>query len=81
MAYVLHIPPTLQEIWDTLPAAASWALTHAMAPVCDDPIAATEAFGEDDGVVRTVAVPGAIAVLLLNHQLLRVTVLQITAVS
>ncbi|WP_240926119.1 hypothetical protein [Streptomyces sp. JB150] len=60
-----------------MPAPASEALTLALAAACQDPIAATEPYGEDDGVVRMLITEHAFAVLLIGETLKTVTVLQI----
>lgn len=81
MPYALHVPRVTQVIWDALPPAASEALTLAMAQVCDDPIAATVPYGEDDGVMRHLVLPTVIAVLLVDEPTKRVVVVQITHVE
>ncbi|MFF4604022.1 hypothetical protein ACFY12_15005 [Streptomyces sp. NPDC001339] len=61
-----------------MPPDASVRLSYALAAVCDDLFAATEPYGEDDGVVRSLTTEHAIAVLLIGHQTKVITVLQLS---
>ncbi|MFE5757524.1 hypothetical protein ACFQ7M_19500 [Streptomyces massasporeus] len=81
MIYRLKYDPAAEAVHEAMPPAASEALTLALADVCRDPIGATEPYGEDDGVVRTLVTPEAFAVLLLGHTFQTITVLQITYTS
>lgn len=76
--YKLKYNPAAEAVHDALPQAASEALTLALANACHDPIAATEPYGEDDGVVRMLVTEQAFAVVLVGQAFKTVTVLQIT---
>lgn len=78
MAYRLHVSRPVQAVWDTLPDPASEALTYALAQVCDDPHAITTPYGEDDGIMRTLALPMLVAVLLIDPPSGQVSIVQIT---
>lgn len=78
MFYRLKYDPAAEAVHEAMPAAASEALTVALADACHDPISATEPYGEDDGVVRMLVTEQAFAVLLVGETLKTVTVLQIT---
>ena len=78
MSYRLKYDPAAEAVHDALPSAASEALTLALADTCHDPIAATEPYGEDDGVVRMLVTEHAFAVLLIGETLKTITVLQVT---
>nr|WP_202549040.1 hypothetical protein [Streptomyces sp. SID8352] len=61
-----------------MPTAASEALTLALAEACDDPLAATDPYGVDDGIMRMLVTRHAFAVLLIGHHHKTITVLKIT---
>ncbi|MFF7023008.1 hypothetical protein ACFY97_18645 [Streptomyces klenkii] len=75
--YALHCDATNQAVWDSLPQDASERLTQAIARVCHDPLAATEPYGEDDGIMRTLVLSDLFVVLYLGHQTKTVHVFQI----
>ncbi|MFB7244604.1 hypothetical protein ACFCYX_19350 [Streptomyces populi] len=75
--YRLHYDPAAEAVHEAMPAATSEVLTLALANACHDPIAATEPYGEDDGVVRMIVTEHAFAVLLVGQTLKTITVLQI----
>jgi hypothetical protein len=75
--YRLKYDPAAEAVHEAMPATASEALTLALADACHDPLAATEPYGEDDGVMRMVITGQAFAVLLVGETLKTVTVLQI----
>ncbi|MEU5547933.1 hypothetical protein AB0G85_37450 [Streptomyces sioyaensis] len=60
-----------------MPPDASTQLSYALASACDDPLGATEPYGEDDGIVRVLTTEHAIVVLLIGHQTKVITVLQL----
>lgn len=76
--YRLRYDPAAEAVHEAMPPAASEALTLALADACHDPIAATETYGEDDGVVRMLVTEHAFAVLLVGYQTRTITVLQVT---
>jgi hypothetical protein len=75
--YRLKYDPAAEAVHEAMPPAASEALTLALADACHDPIAASQPYGEDDGVVRMIVTDQALAVLLVGETLKTVTVLQI----
>lgn len=76
--YRLKYDPAAEAVHEAMPPAASETLTLALADACHDPLAATEPYGEDDGVMRMIVTQQAFAVLLVGNTLKIVTVLQIT---
>lgn len=78
MTYRLKYDPAAEAVHEAMPAAASEALTLALADACHDPIAATVPYGDvEDEVVRMVVTEQAFAVLLVGQALKTITVLQI----
>ncbi|MGC2997170.1 hypothetical protein ACPF8X_01865 [Streptomyces sp. G35A] len=75
--YRLKYDPAAEAVHEAMPAPASEALTLALADACRDPEAATQPYGENDGVVRMLITEQAFAVLLVGETLKTVTVLQI----
>jgi hypothetical protein len=75
--YRLKYDPAAEAVHEAMPPAASETLTLALADACHDPIAATQPYSEDDGVVRMIVTEQAFAVLLVGHTLKTITVLQI----
>lgn len=78
MPYKLRVDDVLQLVWDALPLASSVELTNALIAVCEDPLGTTVPYGEDDGVMRTLALKSVLVVLLITHGTGHVRVLQIT---
>jgi hypothetical protein len=76
--YRLKYDPAAEAVHEAMPPAASETLTLALADACHDPIAATQPYGEDDGVVRMLVTEHAFAVLLVGYQTRTITVLQVT---
>jgi hypothetical protein len=76
--YRLKYDPAVEAVHEAMPPAASETLTLALADACYDPIAVTEPYGEDDGVVRMLVTEQAFAVLLVGNTLKTITVLQVT---
>ncbi|MGE7437979.1 hypothetical protein [Kitasatospora sp. NPDC001175] len=81
MPYILRVDEVLQHAWDALPPSASAELTNAMINVCEDPLGATTPYGEDDGVMRTLALQSVMAVLMITHATRHVRILQITHIG
>ncbi|MER5665291.1 hypothetical protein [Streptomyces mirabilis] len=77
MIYRLQYDPAAEAVHEAMPPAASETLTLALADACHDPIAATEPYGKDDGVMRMIVTEQAFAVLLVGNTLKTITVLQI----
>lgn len=78
MSYRLKYDPAAEAVHEAMPQAASEALTLALAAACQDPLDATQPYGEDDGVVRMLITEQAFAVLLIGQQTKTITVLQVT---
>ncbi|AJP04761.1 hypothetical protein TU94_28260 [Streptomyces cyaneogriseus subsp. noncyanogenus] len=76
--YRLKYDPAAEAVHEAMPSAASETLTVALADACHDPLAATQPYGEDDGVVRMLVTEQAFAVLLIGDTLKTITVLQVT---
>lgn len=76
--YRLKYDPAAEAVHEAMPSAASEALTLALADACHDPLAATQPYGEDDGIVRMLVTSTAFAVLLIGYQTKAITVLQVT---
>lgn len=76
--YRLKYDPAAEAVHESMPTAASEALTLALAAACHDPIAATQPYGEDDGIMRMIVTEHAFAVLLAGHQTRTLTILQVT---
>jgi hypothetical protein len=76
--YRLKYDSAAEAVHEAMPSAVSEALTLALADACHDPIAATQPYGEDDGVVRMIVTEQAFAVLLVGDTLKTITVLQVT---
>lgn len=77
MIYRLKYDAAAEAVHEAMPPAASEVLTLALADACHDPVAATEPYGEDDGVMRMLVTEQAFAVLLVGNTLKTITVLQI----
>ncbi|MFH8785105.1 hypothetical protein [Streptomyces roseoverticillatus] len=75
--YALHCNATNQAVWDSLPQPVSERLTLALAAACADPIAATEPYDEDDGIMRTLVLSDLFVVLYLGHQTKTLHIFQI----
>lgn len=76
--YRLKYDPAAEAVHEAMPPAASETLTLALADACHDPLAATEPYGEDDGIMRMTVTEQAFAVLLIGQQTKMITVLQAT---
>lgn len=74
----LKYDPAAEAVHESMPTAASEALTLALAAACHDPLAATQPYGEDDGIMRMIVTEQAFAVILAGHQTKTLTVLQVT---
>jgi hypothetical protein len=82
MPYILRVDAVMQKTWDSLPNAASLALTDALTRVCDDPLGTTDPYGEDDGIMRMLIVSGVLfAVIYIGHQTRTVHLFQIDYVG
>ncbi|MFI8962083.1 hypothetical protein ACIGO8_08200 [Streptomyces sp. NPDC053493] len=77
LQYRLKYDPAAEAVHEAMPPGPSEALTLALAAACNNPIGATQPYGEDDGVIRMLITDHAFAVLLIGDVLKTVTVLQI----
>lgn len=75
--YALRCDAVNQAVWDGLPAEASERLALALADACADPLAATQPYGEDDGIMRTLVTGDILAVIYLGHQTKTLHIFQI----
>ncbi|WP_411121302.1 hypothetical protein [Streptomyces sp. x-19] len=81
MLFRLKYGADAEAVHDAMPLDASAQLSSALAAACNDPIEATEPYGEDDGIVRTLTTDHAIAVLLVGEITKTITVLQLSFVG
>ncbi|WP_405191677.1 hypothetical protein OG473_38840 [Streptomyces anulatus] len=77
MTYRLHFPADVFDVYKQLPELARRDLALALVDAQQDPIAYSEPYGQDDGIVRTVAQGHVTAVVLLGRDSLTMTVLTI----
>ncbi|MFJ3608402.1 hypothetical protein ACIPVA_37040 [Streptomyces anulatus] len=77
MTYRLHLPGDVFDTYKQLPELARRDLALALVDAQDDPLANSEPYGQDDGIIRTVAQGHITAVLLLGHDTRTITVLTI----
>lgn len=66
--YALRCDAGNQAVWDALPEDARARLALALADACTDPIGATQPYGEDDGIMRTLVTGDILVVIYLGHQ-------------
>jgi hypothetical protein len=78
MIYRLYQDSTVGAVRDSLPQAAADELTLALDGILADPKAGTLPYGIDDGVSRMLILPLTIAVLLINEEKLRLTLVSVT---
>ncbi|MBF6045970.1 hypothetical protein GO001_12140 [Streptomyces sp. NRRL B-1677] len=78
MGYRLKYDRAAEAVHDALPPEVSERLSLALARACDDPIASTEPYGEDDGVVRMIVTEQVIAVVLVGQIAKSLTVLHLS---
>ncbi|MFI2318445.1 hypothetical protein AMK17_32205 [Streptomyces sp. CB00072] len=77
MTYRLHFPGDVFDTYKQLPELARRDLALALVDAQEDPLVNSEPYGQDDGVIRTVAQGHVTAVLLLGHDTRTITVLTI----
>ncbi|MEU9744659.1 hypothetical protein [Streptomyces niveus] len=77
MTFRLHIPADQYDIYKALSDEARRDIAVCLVDAVHDPLAASEPYGEDDGIVRTVARGRAAIVILINEQTNTITVLAI----
>ncbi len=67
MTYRLHFPADVSGTYKQLPELARRDLALVLVDTQEDPLARSEPYGQDDGIIRTVAQGHVTAVLLLSH--------------
>ncbi|MEU6071929.1 hypothetical protein ABZ864_47800 [Streptomyces sp. NPDC047082] len=77
MTYRLHLPADQYDIYKALPDEARRDIAVCLVDAVQDPLQASEPYGEDDGIVRTVARGRAAVVVLIGEQTKTITVLAI----
>ncbi|MFJ9808956.1 hypothetical protein ACIRTB_12035 [Streptomyces sp. NPDC101158] len=77
MTYRLSFPGDVFDIYKQLPDPARQDLAVCLVDAQEDPIAHSEPYGEDDGIIRTVARGHVTAVILCGHPTTTLTVLAI----
>ncbi|SCE63177.1 hypothetical protein GA0115261_117742 [Streptomyces sp. OspMP-M43] len=77
MTYRLHFPGDVFDTYKQLPELARRDLALALVDAQEDPLASSEPYGQDDGIIRTVAQGHITAVLLLGHDTRTITILTI----
>lgn len=77
MTYRLHFPGDVFDTYKQLPELARRDLALALVDAQEDPLVNSEPYGQDDGIIRTVAQGHITAVLLLGHDTRIITVLTI----
>lgn len=73
----LHFPGDVFDKYKQLPELARRDLALALVDAQEDPLVNSEPYGQDDGIIRTVAQGHITAVLLLGHDTRTITVLTI----
>ncbi|MFD8118656.1 hypothetical protein [Streptomyces microflavus] len=77
MTYRLHFPADVFDTYKQLPELARRDLALVLVDAQEDPLARSEPYGQDDGIIRTVAQGHVTAVLLLGRDTMTITVLTI----
>ncbi|MFF9158251.1 hypothetical protein ACF1AB_39175 [Streptomyces sp. NPDC014846] len=77
MTYRLHIPADQHDIYKSLPDDARRDIASCLVDAVHDPLGVSEPYGEDDGIVRTLARGRAAVVILIGEQTSTITVLAI----
>ncbi|MEU8764271.1 hypothetical protein [Streptomyces sp. NPDC048659] len=77
MTYRLAFPADVFDTYKQLPDAARRDLAVCLVDAQEDPLGHSEPYGEDDGIIRTVARGHITAVILCGHTTSTLTVLAI----
>ncbi|MFE7584610.1 hypothetical protein ACFU5Y_23960 [Streptomyces gardneri] len=77
MTYRLHFPADVFDIYKQLPGQARQDLAVCLVDAQQDPLGHSEPYGEDDGIIRTVARGHVTAVILVGNPTSILTVLAI----
>ncbi|MFE1230609.1 hypothetical protein [Streptomyces sp. NPDC058745] len=77
MTYRLSFPPDVFDTYKQLPDTARRDLAVCLVDAQEDPIGHSEPYGEDDGIIRTVARGHVTAVIMCGQATSTLTVLAI----
>ncbi|MFB7031025.1 MULTISPECIES: hypothetical protein [unclassified Streptomyces] len=77
MTFRLTIPADVFDAYKQLPDAARRDLAVCLVDAQEDPLGHSEPYGEDDGIVRTVARGHVTAVILIGEPTRTLTVLAV----
>ncbi|MFK3734651.1 hypothetical protein ACI2LJ_30795 [Streptomyces sp. NPDC088090] len=77
MTYRLHFPTDVFDTYKQLPDGARRDLAVSLVDAQQDPFGVSEPYGEDDGIIRTVARGHVTAVILIGEATSTITVLAI----
>jgi hypothetical protein len=77
VTYRLNFPPDVFDTYKQLPDLARRDLALSLVDAQEDPLAHSEPYGHDDGIIRTVAQGHVAAVILIGHDTRTLTVLAI----
>ena len=77
MTYRLHFPADVFDTYKQLPDDARRDLAVSLVDAQQNPLEASEPYGEDDGIIRTVARGHVTAVILIGEPTSTITVLAI----
>ncbi|MDV5143090.1 hypothetical protein R1T08_01825 [Streptomyces sp. SBC-4] len=77
MTYRLHFPADVFDSYKQLPDRARQDLAVCLVDAQEDPLRHSEPYGEDDGVIRTVARGHVTAVVMIGNPTSTLTVLAI----
>ncbi|MEV6357934.1 hypothetical protein [Streptomyces hydrogenans] len=77
MTYRLHFPSDVFDTYKQLPDGARRDLAVSLVDAQQHPLEVSEPYGEDDGIIRTVARGHVTAVILIGEATSTITVLAI----
>ncbi|MGW9029009.1 hypothetical protein ACWGQ5_33735 [Streptomyces sp. NPDC055722] len=77
MTFRLRFPADQFDVYKQLPDEARQDIAACLVDALQDPLGASEPYGEDDGIVRTVARGRAAVVILIGEQTGTIMVLAI----
>lgn len=78
MTFRLRLDPTVHAIYAALPELARRDMAVILLDALEDPLAHSTPYGEDDGILRTLALGSITLAALIGHQTKTITVLQIS---
>ncbi|MFD8142462.1 hypothetical protein [Streptomyces sp. NPDC059708] len=77
MTYRLRLDPTVHAIYAALPEQARRDIAVILLDALEDPLAHSTPYGEDDGIMRTLAHGHVALAALIGHESRTITVVQI----